>query len=361
MQNADQKWRGFLSHLGSYVIVIGALAGINLVTSSDSLWFLWPALGWGVGLAFHLWGLILGAMPNLSRKWRSFASHFGSYAIIISMLAIINVITGTDTLWFLFPALGWGIGLAFHLLGALTGRDKAEEDTLEREDRRQQRRQDRHPDEARPENQASAPEAAAAEQRSRTPARPTPYPLVTKGKSHTSAVWSHLDKAVAYQSQIDSLIQTSADANTRARLQELAQQVNEWVKAIEELAGRIDNFQQDSLIRQDLESVPQAISDLTARLDQESDPTIRGQLERTLANRKNQWAALQRLEHIIKHAELQLEGTLSALGTIYSQVLTGQSTDHVADYSRLSSEVDEEVRALQDRLEALEEVKLGRV
>ncbi|MFN8454573.1 MAG: 2TM domain-containing protein [Anaerolineae bacterium] len=361
MQNTNQKWRDFLSHLGSYVIIIGMLAGLNWITSWEYLWFLWPALGWGVGLTFHLWGLILDAMPNLSRKWRSFAGHFGSYAIIISMLAIINLMTGPETLWFLFPAIGWGIGLAFHLLGALTGRDKAEEDNLGREDRRQHRRRGRRTDEAQSENQAGAPEPAAAEQRDRTPARPTPYPLVTKGKPHASAVWTHLDKAMAYQSQIDSLIKASGDANTRARLQELAKQVDEWVKAIEALAQRIDNFQQDSLIRQDVESVPQAISDLTARLEQESDPAIRSQLERTLANRKNQWAALQRLEHIIKHAELQLEGTLSALGTIYSQVLTGQSTDHVADYSRLSSEVDEEVRALQDRLEALEEVKLGRV
>jgi hypothetical protein len=32
----------------------------------------------------------------------------------------------------------------------------------------------------------------------------------------------------------------------------------------------------------------------------------------------------------------------------------------VADYSRLSADVDEEVRLLQDQLEALREVKLGR-
>lgn len=357
MQNTDQKWRGFLSHLGSYVIIIGMLAGINLITSSDYLWFLWPALGWGVGLAFQLLGLILGVMPNLSRKWRSFAGHFGSYAIIISMLAIINLATSADTLWFLFPAMGWGVGLAFHLLGALTGREQTGEDNLEH----RRHRRDRQTNEAQTESQASTPQPAATEQRTRTPARPAQYPLVTKGKPNPSTVWTHLDKAAAYQEQIDNLIQASTDANTRARLQELAKQVDEWVKAIEDLARRIDNFQQDSLIRQDLESVPQAISDLTARLEQESDPAIRGQLERTLANRKNQLSALQRLEHIIKHAELQLEGTLSALGTIYSQVLTGQSTDHVADYSRLSAEVDEEVRALQDRLEALEEVKLGRV
>jgi hypothetical protein len=300
-------------------------------------------------------------MPNLSRKWRSFAGHFGSYAIIISMLAIINLATSADTLWFLFPAMGWGVGLAFHLLGVLTGREQTGEDNLEQEHGRRRHRRNRQADEAQAESQESTPQPAATEQRTRTPARPVQYPLVTKGKPNSSTVWTHLDKAIAYQQQIDNLIQASTDANTRARLQELAKQVDEWVKAIEDLARRIDNFQQDSLIRQDLESVPQAISDLTARLEQESDPAIRGQLERTLANRKNQLSALQRLEHIIKHAELQLEGTLSALGTIYSQLLTGQSTDHVADYSRLSAEVDEEVRALQDRLEALEEVKLGRV
>ena len=34
------------------------------------------------------------------------------------------------------------------------------------------------------------------------------------------------------------------------------------------------------------------------------------------------------------------------MGTIYSQMLSSQSTDHVADYSRLSAEADEEVRTL---------------
>lgn len=68
---------------------------------------------------------------------------------------------------------------------------------------------------------------------------------------------------------------------------------------------------------------------------------------------------LEHLQNMMKRAEIKIESTLSALGTIYSQILAGQSTDHVADYGRLSAEVDEEVRTLQDHLEALEEVKLG--
>ena len=80
---------------------------------------------------------------------------------------------------------------------------------------------------------------------------------------------------------------------------------------------------------------------------------------RTLINRKNQLASLQVLQRTIKKAEIQIESTLSLLGTIYSQILIGQSTNHVADYNRLSIDVDEEVHRLQDQLEALWEVKGG--
>ena len=78
-----------------------------------------------------------------------------------------------------------------------------------------------------------------------------------------------------------------------------------------------------------------------------------------MTNRRNQMAALEHLQRIIKRAEIKIESTLSSLGTIYSQMLISQSTDHVADYSRLAADVDEEVRTLQDHLEALEEVRLS--
>jgi hypothetical protein len=43
---------GFHRHLWSYTIVIGGLLLINILTPGP-WWFQWPALGWGIGLAFH--------------------------------------------------------------------------------------------------------------------------------------------------------------------------------------------------------------------------------------------------------------------------------------------------------------------
>ena len=42
----------FHRHLWSYIIVIGALLLINTMTAGP-WWFQWPALGWGIGLAFN--------------------------------------------------------------------------------------------------------------------------------------------------------------------------------------------------------------------------------------------------------------------------------------------------------------------
>jgi hypothetical protein len=334
MEISNRKWRNFFQHLGPYVVVIGALAIINLLTSPSYPWFLFPALGWGIGLAIHFWSVVLSTMTrNLSRKWRGFLSHLGPYMIVIGCLAVINLLTSPSYPWFLWPALGWGIGLALHLWGLLLSGDKDGGEKVKRRAAREEAELKQHP---------------------------AQHPAATKVRLTSKTIQAHLDRARAYKEQISSMIKVTSDGDVNDRLKDLARQVDEWMRAIEALAWRVDQFQQNALIRHDLESVPKSIEELEARLANETNEATRLELERTLTNRKKQLASLERLQNLMNRAEIQIESTLSALGTIYSQILTGQSTNHVADYSHLSAEVDEEVRNLQDHLEALEEVKLGR-
>lgn len=58
--------KGFYSHLFSYIIVIGFLFFINIMTGGFP-WFLFPAAGWGMGLAFH--GLATFDIPGFSKDW----------------------------------------------------------------------------------------------------------------------------------------------------------------------------------------------------------------------------------------------------------------------------------------------------
>lgn len=51
--------RGFYIHLSVYVVVILLLVAINFVTSSGTMWFQWPMLGWGIGVVFHALGVFV--------------------------------------------------------------------------------------------------------------------------------------------------------------------------------------------------------------------------------------------------------------------------------------------------------------
>ena len=63
-----RKVKAFYLHLGQYVIIVGALAVLNLVTSPRYLWFLWAAGGWGLGVLMH--GLqVFNRMPFLGAQW----------------------------------------------------------------------------------------------------------------------------------------------------------------------------------------------------------------------------------------------------------------------------------------------------
>lgn len=43
----------FRIHLFTFMAVMGLLIIINLLNSPDVIWFIWPLLGWGLGLVLH--------------------------------------------------------------------------------------------------------------------------------------------------------------------------------------------------------------------------------------------------------------------------------------------------------------------
>lgn len=60
--------KGFYKHLALYVLVNALLLTINIVTSPTWLWFYWPLLGWGMGIAAH-WVSVFGIGNVLGKDW----------------------------------------------------------------------------------------------------------------------------------------------------------------------------------------------------------------------------------------------------------------------------------------------------
>lgn len=55
-------------------------------------------------------------MDYRKRKLVGFFSNFGAWLIISTFLFILNMISSPEHWWFLYPMLGWGVGVAFHAL-----------------------------------------------------------------------------------------------------------------------------------------------------------------------------------------------------------------------------------------------------
>lgn len=67
-QKKVEDIKGFYGNLTSYIVVITGLAILNLISSPSHLWFLYPAIGWGIGVVVH--GMsVYNYMPFLGRDW----------------------------------------------------------------------------------------------------------------------------------------------------------------------------------------------------------------------------------------------------------------------------------------------------
>lgn len=62
-----EELRGFYMHLGTYLACILGLFLINILSSPRTLWFLWPAIGWGVIVLFH--GVSLMFQGPFGQRW----------------------------------------------------------------------------------------------------------------------------------------------------------------------------------------------------------------------------------------------------------------------------------------------------
>jgi len=60
---------GLILHICLYVLIGLLLLVLNLVTSPESLWFLWPTLSWLLALVIHA-GLVIGPGSRALERWQ---------------------------------------------------------------------------------------------------------------------------------------------------------------------------------------------------------------------------------------------------------------------------------------------------
>lgn len=115
----DARAQILLIHAATFAVAVAICAAVNLWLSPGRLWFVWVALGWGIGVAAH--GLAFWLRHTrrrervfVDRKARGFTIHLFAYVAVVVLLFVVNLTMTPKVWWFYWVALGWGAGVAFH-------------------------------------------------------------------------------------------------------------------------------------------------------------------------------------------------------------------------------------------------------
>jgi len=177
------------------------------------------------------------------------------------------------------------------------------------------------------------------------------------GAIHDRDLRAKLNEADQYRQRIQQVIAQQRNGVLRDRLVETTSQVYDWIANMVELARRIETFRNDEIIQRDLAAVPKDIKELSSRMPLEPNARVREQMAMTLNSKQQLAANLGELSARMERADLQLEHSLAALGTVYAQLLLIGSQDVDSDRAdRIRGDIREEVAALQDLVVSLNEV-----
>jgi hypothetical protein len=166
-----------------------------------------------------------------------------------------------------------------------------------------------------------------------------------------------IELALTYQRRIETEIQKQREGLIRDRLEETANQISDWLSNIYQLAGRVDSYRADDLLAQERAELPKELERLTAQRKLEANSVLQTQLDEVIAGKGKHWQSLRELDARMKQAALQLEQSLTALATVYSQIqLIDAQSINSGRAERLQDDIREQVARLNDLVTSINEV-----
>jgi hypothetical protein len=166
-----------------------------------------------------------------------------------------------------------------------------------------------------------------------------------------------VESALEYERRIELLVTQRNEGVIRDRIEDAAGQISDWLSNIYQLALRLDAYRGDDLLARERDSVPKEVDRLVAQRRVEGNPAVQAQLDSVLESKRKHWQSLRDLDARMKQASLQLDQSLTALGTIYSQIqLVDAQSIGSGRAERLQADIREQVSRLNDLVNSINDV-----
>ena len=177
------------------------------------------------------------------------------------------------------------------------------------------------------------------------------------GKIKRNDLKQKLEKAFEYRRLIVDEIDREENEILDDHLLGVASELEDWIKQVYHLAENIDMYLRDPIMVRDMQQVPLELDALKSKLRHEKGGRVRDQLEKSIATKQKQFDTLRKLQETMGRAQLQLDNTLSAIGTIYMQTRhLGAKEIDSGRAQRLQADMHEQILTLEDISSAMDDV-----
>ncbi|MCY3935651.1 MAG: hypothetical protein OXG09_06635 [Chloroflexi bacterium] len=167
-------------------------------------------------------------------------------------------------------------------------------------------------------------------------------------------------EAMMYHDNIHAMV-TALDTSgaMKLSLSTTLTDIGNWMRYMHDLALKIDGFEANDLIHQDLLRIPGQLREVEDQLAAESDETLLQDIQARRERLSLQHENLLQAEQVARRAKITLQNTRDSLATIYAQMARMNTLKSIdgSRANRLREEIRDEVNQMSDVLLTMDEMR----
>ncbi len=181
------------------------------------------------------------------------------------------------------------------------------------------------------------------------------YQEYNPGLISTKSIRASFMKGLGYRRTIEQMIAETPEGVIRTRLNDLSDKVNQWTSYIYELARVLDDYQCDPMLSKDPAAIQAELSRIQAGLASQTDPGVIDESKNLIASKQKYMQTSEALKDKMSAASMQLEQSLDAMATIYTQLKLLETRDmESVNTQAIDHDIDEQVSRMGDLIEGLQ-------
>jgi hypothetical protein len=171
----------------------------------------------------------------------------------------------------------------------------------------------------------------------------------------TPSVRASFLQSLKYRSTIELMIKRASDGVIKTRLSDLSDKVSQWTSYIYQLAKMLDDYQRDPMLSKDPAAIQAEMARVQSGMTTQTNQGVLQESKNLIASKQKYMQTSEELKEKMQAAAMQLEQSLDAMATIYTQLKLLETRDlDSVNTQAIDHDIDEQVSRMGDLIDGLQ-------